>query len=45
MEANEAIRMRLDRKNRVLDLRNRNEQQLQKSLAHVNDSKSPPRHK
>lgn len=43
VEANEAIRMRLDRKNRVLDLRNRNEQQLQKSLAHVNDSKSPPR--
>jgi regulator of replication initiation timing len=26
VEANEAIRMRLDRKNRVLELRNRNEQ-------------------
>jgi hypothetical protein len=26
VEANEAIRMRLDRKNRVLDLRNKNEQ-------------------
>jgi regulator of replication initiation timing len=28
VEANEAIRMRLDRKNRVLDLRSKNEQQL-----------------
>lgn len=35
VEANEAIRMRLDRKNRVLDLRSKNEQQLQKSLAYV----------
>jgi len=35
VEANEAIRMRLDRKNRVFDLRSKNEQQLQKSLAHV----------
>jgi len=43
VEANEAIRMRLDRKNRVLDLRRQNEQQLQKSLAHVQDSRSPVR--
>lgn len=43
VEANEAIRMRLDRKNRVLDLRQKNEQQLQKSLAHVQDSRSPAR--
>ena len=45
VEANEAIRMRLDRKNRVLDLRNRNEQQLQKSLAHVQEARSPVRHR
>ena len=43
VEANEAIRMRLDRRNRVLDLRNKNDQQLQKSLAYVQDSRSPPR--
>ena len=43
VEANEAIRMRLDRKNRVTDLRSKNEHQLQKSLAHVNEAKSPPR--
>lgn len=43
VEANEAIRMRLDRKNRVLDLRSKNEAQLQKSLAHVQESKSPVR--
>ena len=41
VEANEAIRMRLDRKNRVLELRNRNEQQLQKSIAVVHDTRSP----
>ena len=45
VEANEAIRMRLDRKNRVLDLRSKNEQQLQKSLAYVNDARSPPRNR
>ncbi len=45
VEANEAIRSRLDRKSRVLDLRCKNEQQLQKSLAHVQDARSPPRHK
>lgn len=45
VEANEAIRMRLDRKNRVLELRNRNEQQIQKSIAHVQDTKSPVRHR
>ena len=44
VEANEAIRIRLDRKNRVLDLRQYNEAQLQKSLAFVNEAKSPPRH-
>lgn len=43
VEANEAIRMRLDRRNRVMDLRCKNEQQLQKSLAHVQDAKSPVR--
>jgi hypothetical protein len=45
VEANEAIRMRLDRKNRVQELRNRNEQQLQKSIAVVQDSRSPIRHR
>jgi regulator of replication initiation timing len=43
VEANEAIRMRLDRKNRVVDLRQKNECELQKSLAHVQDARSPPR--
>ena len=45
VEANEAIRMRLDRKNRVHELRNKNEQQLQKSIAHVQEARSPPRHR
>ena len=45
VQANEDIRNRLDRKTRVMDLRSKNEQQLQKSLAHVNDAKSPPRRK
>jgi regulator of replication initiation timing len=43
VEANEAIRQRLDRKNRVLDLRHQNETQLQKSLAFVQEAKSPAR--
>ena len=43
VEANEAIRQRSDRKNRVLDLRNKNEVQLQKSMAHVTDARSPER--
>jgi chromosome segregation ATPase len=43
VEANEAIRMRLDRKNRVQEIRNKNEQQLQKSIAQVNDARSPIR--
>ena len=43
VEANEAIRMRLDRKNRVQEIRHKNEQQLQKSIAYVNDARSPPR--
>ena len=45
VEANEAIRMRLDRKTRVYDLRSKNEQQLQKSLAYVTEARSPPRHR
>lgn len=43
VEANEAIRMRLDRKNRVQEIRQKNEQQLQKSMAYVQDARSPPR--
>jgi chromosome segregation ATPase len=43
VEANEAIRMRLDRKNRVQEIRQKNERQLQQSIAHVNDARSPPR--
>ena len=35
VEANEAIRMRLDRKNRVQEIRQKNELQLQKSIAFV----------
>ena len=45
VEANEAIRSRLDRRNRVMDLRRTNDQQLQKSIAHVAESRSPPRNK
>ena len=45
VEANEAIRMRLDRKNRVQELRNRNEQQLTRSIQHVVEARSPPRHR
>jgi hypothetical protein len=37
--------MRLDRKNRVLELRSKNEQQLQKSIAVVQEARSPPRHR
>lgn len=43
VEANEAIRMRLDRKTRVHEIRVKNEQQLQKSIAYVNEARSPPR--
>lgn len=43
VEANEAIRQRLDRRNRVMDLRSKNENQLQKSMAHVVEARSPAR--
>jgi hypothetical protein len=43
VEANEAIRMRLDRKSRVYEIRSKNEVQLQKSLNHVQESRSPQR--
>jgi len=43
VEANEAIRMRLDRKNRVQEIRQKNEVQLQKSMAYVQEARSPPR--
>ncbi len=35
VEANEVIRQRLDRRNRVVELRNKNEVQIQKSLVYV----------
>ena len=43
MQANEVIRQRLDRKNRVEELRNRNDYQLQQSVAKVTHSRSPIR--
>lgn len=43
MQANEAIRSRLDRKNRVAEIRARNDQQLAYSIHHVAESKSPVR--
>lgn len=43
VEANEAIRMRLDRKQRVQEIRQRNDQQLSYSYSHVEKSKSPIR--
>lgn len=42
MQANEVIRQRLDRKNRVMEIRERNDYQMQESLAKVH-SKSPIR--
>jgi len=35
--------MRLDRKNRVQEIRQKNEVQLQKSMAYVQEARSPPR--
>lgn len=43
VQANEVIRQRLDRKNRVSELRQKNEMNLQSSLAQVHHSKSPVR--
>ena len=43
VQANEVIRQRLDRKNRVEELRNRNDYQLQQSVAKVTHSRSPIR--
>ena len=45
VEANEIIRQRLDRKNRVVELRSKNEVQIQKSLVQVNEAKSPNRYR
>lgn len=42
VQANEVIRQRLDRKNRVMEIRERNDYQLQQSIAKVH-SKSPSR--
>lgn len=44
VQANEAIRMRLDRKARVQEIRARNDQQLAQSIGVVHESKSPMRH-
>jgi hypothetical protein len=43
VEANEAIRHRLDRRSRVEGLRHKNETQLATSLRTLNDVRSPPR--
>lgn len=43
VQANEAIRMRLDRKARVQEIRARNDQQLAYSMTQVHESKSPVR--
>lgn len=43
VEANEAIRQRLDRRNRVEGLRSKNEVQLANSLRTLGDMRSPPR--
>lgn len=43
VQANEAIRQRLDRKARVQEIRARNDQQLQYSMHQVHESKSPIR--
>lgn len=43
VEANELIRQRLDRRNRVVELRNKNEVQIQKSLVYVQEARSPAR--
>jgi chromosome segregation ATPase len=41
VQANEAIRQRLDRKARVQEIRQRNEQQINYSVNNVHDSRSP----
>ena len=43
VEANEAIRNRLDRRSRVEGLRHKNEAQLATSLRTLNEVRSPPR--
>lgn len=43
VEANEAIRMRLDRRNRVEGIRTKNDVQLQSSLMNLQNAKSPMR--
>ena len=43
VQANEAIRQRLDRKQRVQEIRQRNDQQLQYSMNYVDQSRSPVR--
>ena len=43
VQANEVIRQRLDRKNRVQEIRNRNDYNLQQSHAKVTHSRSPIR--
>ena len=43
MQANEAIRNRLDRKSRVAEIRARNDEQLAYSIHHVANSRSPVR--
>ena len=44
VQANEVIRQRLDRKNRVQEIRQRNDYNLQQSHHKVNHSRSPLRH-
>ena len=43
VQANEAIRQRLDRKARVQEIRARNDQQLMYSMGQVDNSRSPTR--
>ena len=44
VQANEVIRQRLDRKGRVLELREKNDYNLQASMNRVSHSKSPTRY-
>ena len=44
VQANEVIRSRLDRKSRVMELREKNDYNLQQSMHQVNHSKSPVRY-
>ena len=44
VQANEVIRQRLDRKNRVQEIRHRNDYNLSQSQAKVSHSRSPIRH-